>query len=258
MESNARVLAGETIGTALLIIGGVGTAVLSAGIGTIGIALAFGLAMIVAAVVVGHASGAHLNPAVTLAMVLARKTKPAQLPFYLLGQVLGATIGGLAVWGIASGVDGFSATNNFFTNGWDRFSPGGYGIGAVIVVEIVFTAIWVAVVLSTEHQGVSPTASVVSVGGVVALLHLATLSIDNGGLNPVRSIATAIFGGTDALTQLWVFIVFPLVGSVIGTLVWLAVDDARLEGTMLANPTLVRARDLADRAADSVIDAIDD
>lgn len=258
MESNARILAGETIGTAILILGGVGAAVLGTGIGTLGIAVAFGLAVMVAAAVAGHASGAHVNPAVSIAMVLARKTPTAALPFYLLGQLLGALIGAAAVWGIASGVDGWRSSGQFFANGWDELSPGGYGFGAAVVVEIVFTALWVAVVLSTEHRSVRPGVSLVSVGGTLALVHLVTVPVDNTGLNPARSIATAIFARGDALGQLWLFVLAPLVGAIVGTLVWLAVDDERLEGTLLFNPALAQARDLADRAVDEVVEEIED
>lgn len=258
MESNARILAGETIATAIFVLGGLGAAVLGTGIGTLGIAIAFGLAVMVAAVVAGHASGAHVNPAVSIAMVLSRKTPGAALPFYLLGQLIGATIGAVAVWGIASGVDGWSARDDFFANGWDRLSPGGYGFGAVVVVEIVFTALWVAVVLSTEHRNVRPGVSVATVGATVALVHLVTIPIDNTGLNPFRSFATAIFARGDALGQLWLFLLAPIVGAIVGTLVWLAVDDARLESTMLFNPALAQARDLADRAVDEVVDEIED
>lgn len=258
MESNARILAAETIGTALLMLGGLGAAILGDGIGTLGIALAFGLSMIVAVVVIGHASEAHLNPAVSVAMVLARKTPGRALPFYLLGQFLGAALGALGVWGIASGIESFDATNAFFQNGWDRFSPGGYSIGAILVVEIVFSAIWVMAVLASDHRDVSPTASVLAVGATVTLLHLVTIPIDNTGLNPARSLATAIFAGGDALTQLWAFVLCPLVGAVVGVLVWLSVDDARLEGTMLFHPGLAQARDLADHVVDEVVEEIEE
>jgi aquaporin Z len=227
VENNARILAGETIASAIFVLGGLGAAVLGTGIGTLGIALAFGLAVMVGAVVSGHASGAHVNPAVSVAMVMARKTPSAALPFYLLGQLVGSTIGALGVWGIASGVDGWSAKNNFFANGWDKLS-------------------------------VRPVVSVVSVGMVVALVHLVTLPIDNTGLNPFRSFATALFSRGDALTQLWVFLLAPLLGAVIGTLVWLAVDDEKLEGTMLFNAPLAQARDIADGAVDNVVEAVED
>ncbi len=187
--TDARILAAETIGTAILVVGGLGAGVLGDGIGSLGIAIAFGLALIVAVVAVGHASGAHVNPAVSVAMVLAGRTRPKALPFYLIGQLLGAVLGGLAVWGIASGIDGFDATNNFRQNGWGDFSPGGYGIGAVIVVELLFTALWVLAVLSTEHRQVSAGTAVLAVGLTVTLAHLVTLPIDNTGINPVRSIA---------------------------------------------------------------------
>jgi len=258
VESNARILAGETVATAIFILGGLGAAILGTGIGTLGVAVAFGLAVMVAIVVAGHASGAHVNPAVSFAMVMAGKTPGRALPFYLLGQLLGALIGALGIWGIASGVDGWSARDNFFANGWDKLSPGGYGFGAAVVVEIVFSALWIAVVLSTEHRNVRPVTSVLAVGSVVALIHLVTIPVDNTGLNPFRSFATAIFSRGDALGQLWLFLLAPLVGAVIGTFVWLAVDDERLEGTLLFNPALARARDLADRAVDEVVDEIEE
>jgi aquaporin Z len=258
VETNARILAAETIGTTILVLGGVGAAVLAPGIGPIGVAVAAGLSIMVAAIIVGHVSGAHLNPAVSIALVFARKVPGTALPFYLLGQLLGALIGALGVWGIGSGLDGFSSKNAFAQNGWGSHSPGGFGIGSVIVVEIVFTAIWVAVVLATEHDDVNPGIELAALGTVVAALHLVTGSIDNTGLNPVRALATAIFAGTDALGQVWLFILAPVVGAIVGVLVWLAMDDTRLEGTMLFNPALAQARDLADHALDEVVEEIED
>ncbi len=255
--TSARILAAETIGTAIVVIGVLGVGVLAEGIGPLGVAVGAGLSVIAAIVVVGHVSGAHVNPAVSLAMAVAGKIRASSLVFYWIGQILGAALGSLAVWGVASGVKGFEAKNHFFQNGWGSFSPGGYGLGAVIAVELVFSVLWVVAVLSTEHRDVAPGTSVLAVGLTVTLAHLVTLTVDNTGINPARSFAAALFAGSDAWGQLWVFILAPLVAAVIGVFVWLAVDEATLESTPMFNPALAQARDIADRVVDEAVEGIE-
>jgi aquaporin Z len=229
-----KILVAELIGTMILVIGGPGAAVLSGkSIGQHGIALAFGLALLVAVYAIGPVSGCHINPAVTVGLWLMRKTDGVKVPYYLVGQFLGAAVGGLVVFGIANDLDGFDAKNNFAANGWGDFSPGGYGFAAMVIVEILLTAFLVFVVLSTTHRSFPAAQSGIVIGLTLTLIHLVSIPVDNTSVNPARSFATAIFAGSDAMKQLWAFIVFPIVGAFVGVLAWVAVDDAKLEDTVL-------------------------
>jgi aquaporin Z len=135
--------------------------------------------------------------------------------------------GGPAHFAIASGVDGFDATNNFAQNGWGEHSPGGYDLAAAVVVEIAFTALLVFVVASTSHSKFPAAGSGIAIGLTLGLIHLATIPVDNTSVNPARSFASALFAGADAWEQLWAFIVFPLVGGVIGAGLWWLVREPR-------------------------------
>ena len=139
------------------------------------------------------------------------------------------------IYAIANNIDGFSSKNNFAQNGWGQYSPGGYGIVAAMFVEVVFTALLVYVVLSTEHSASRVGFAGVAAGLTYALIHLVTIPVDNTSVNPARSFGTALFAGTNALSQLWLFIVFPLVGGAVGASIWLMIDEARLEDTMFAD-----------------------
>lgn len=258
VQTNSRILAAEAVGTAVLVIGGIGSAVLGTGIGTLGVALAFGLSLVVMGYTIGHISGCHVNPAVTLAMLITRKIPAGSAVFYFLGQVIGAAIGSCVVFGIASGLDDFDSFGYFAQNGWGDWSPGGYGLGSTIVVEIVFTALLVVVALSIGHRHFAAGAGGLTIGLTYAVIHLVTIPVDNTGVNPARSLAAAIFSDSDAWLQLWAFILFPLVGAIVGVFVWLMIDDTRLEETMAFNPALAQARDIATNAVDEVVDGIED
>ncbi len=260
MTSNSRVLGAEAMATAVLMIGGLGAAVLGkeSAIGLLGIALAWGLSLVAVSHAIGNISGCHVNPAVTLAMVLTRKITPARAVFYILGQIIGAMIGALVVWGIASGVDGWSARHNFSANGWGKWSPGGFGLGSVMMIEIILAAIWVFVVLCTAGRAFSPGARGLSVGLVLIVVNLVSSRVDRASANPVRSLASAVFSGGDALKQLWGFIVFPLVGAAVGVVAWLAVDSATLEETMLDSDVTRKIRDIADGVSDRAVGLVED
>lgn len=258
VQNNSRILAAEAVGTAVLVIGGIGSAVIGTGIGSLGVALAFGLSLVVLGYTIGHISGCHVNPAVTLAMLITRKIPTGSAAFYFLGQLIGAVVGACVVFGIASGVDDFDSFGYFAQNGWGEWSPGGYGLGATIVVEIVFTALLVVVALSIGHRHFAAGAGGLTVGLTYAVIHLVTIPVDHTGVNPARSFAAALFAGGDAWIQLWAFILFPLVGAIIGVFVWLMLDDTRLEATMAFVPALAQARDLATSAVDEVVDGIED
>jgi aquaporin Z len=231
-----RVFVAELIGTTVLMVGGPGTAILATGaffptgsVGVLGVALAFGFSLLVMAYAIGNLSGCHINPAVTVGLLVARKVRPEAVPFYLGGQFTGALLGGLLLWVIAAGGPGsFDASpETFAVNGWGSLSPGGFGFGAMVVVEILMTAILVFVVLSTVHRRFAPAASGLAVGMALTLIHLISIPVDNTSVNPARSFGVAVFAGGDALEQLWAFFVFPVVGAAVGALAWWAVDDSR-------------------------------
>lgn len=260
MNNDARILGAETLGTAVLLIGGPGSAILAAEyIGVLGVSLAFGFSLLIMAYVIGPVSGCHINPAVTLGLLLARKIRMAHAVMAWIGQLIGAVIGGFIIWGIASGVDGWER-GSFAANGWAQLSPGGYGLGSTIIVEVIFTALLVLVVLATTSKGFSPGMGGLTAGLTLALIHLVTIPVDNTSVNPARSLGTAIFAewDTDAVQQLWAFILFPLVGAVLGVFLWLMIDDARLESTELFLPGVAQARDIADRMIDEVVEEIDE
>jgi aquaporin Z len=214
-----RTYAAEAIGTMLLMLIGPGTAILASDkMGTLGVALAFGIALLIMAYAIGHVSGCHINPAVTLSFLLAKKIDNRTAAFYMAAQVVGAIVGGALLYLITSGGDN-DKTGVFASNGWgeETMGPGFvFGLGAVIVVEIVFTAILVFVVLSTTTNGYPFGFAGLAVGFTLAGIHLATIPVDNTSVNPARSIGAAVFAGSDHLEQLWVFIVFPLIGGAVG------------------------------------------
>jgi aquaporin Z len=217
---NVRILSAEALGTFVLMVGGVGSAVIAGGdIGFHGVAIAFGFSLLIMAYAIGPISGCHINPAVTLGMVMAGKTKTADAPAYIVGQLIGAAIGGLVVYGIANGVDGFDATNNFAANGFDDFSPGGYNLFSAAIVEIFLTALLVIVVVGTTRTDFIPGFGPIAAGLTLALIHLISIPVDNTSVNPARSFGAALFAGSDALEQLWAFIVFPLIGGALGVMV---------------------------------------
>jgi aquaporin Z len=253
IQSYSPIVAAEFVGTAVLVMAGPGAAILSPELGHLGVALSFGFALLIMAYVIGPISGCHINPAVTLGMLLARKIRPRQAVFSWIAQVLGGVFGAAVIYGIASGRDGWER-GGFASNGWDR--DGFSGLGSTIVVEIVFTALLVFVVLSTTGRRFAPGFGGLAAGLTLTVIHLVTIPVDNTSVNPARSIATAIFGDAspNALGQLWAFIVFPLIGAVVGVFVWLLVDEATLEATMLDTDALRATRDVLDDAIDEVVE----
>jgi aquaporin Z len=258
--SSARILAAEAVGTAILMLGGPGSAVLAGKeIGALGVSLAFGFSLLVAAYAIGPVSGCHINPAVTAGLAMARKLDVRLVPAYVIGQLVGAAVGGGFVLAIANGLDGFSASDSgFATNGWGDRSPSGYNFAAMMTVEIIFTGLLVFTVLCTTGKRFTAAAGGLTVGLVLALIHLVTIPVDNTSVNPARSIGAVLWSGNgDAWTQIWAFVVFPLIGAVIGVLVWLLVDDARLEDSMLDSGAARAARDRAGQVGGHVASAAD-
>jgi aquaporin Z len=228
MKSSKLFLA-EALGTFILMLGGPGTAVLVPGFEgkVLLVALAFGLSLLVAAYAIGPVSGCHINPAITIGMVAAKKLQPALAPIYIVGQITGAALGGLAIWGIANGGPGdFDASpSNFAVNGWANLSPAGFNFSAMLIVELVLTAILMYVVLSTTHAKFSAGFGGLTAGMTLALIHMISIPVDNTSVNPARSFGVAIFAGGDAMEQLWAFIVFPIIGAIIGTVVYRVIND---------------------------------
>lgn len=221
MQLNVRILVAELIGTMVLVLVGPGSAILAADkIGVLGVSLAFGFALLIMAYAIGPVSGCHINPAVTLGMMLARRVDRALVPFYVVGQVVGGLLGGLLLWIVTAGDEARDATGVFAANGWGDTIGSSFGLGSTIVVEIVFSALLVLVVLSTTVRSFAPGFGGLAAGVTLAAIHLATIPVDNTSVNPARSIAVAPFSGGDALAQLWAFIVFPLVGAVVGLVIW--------------------------------------
>jgi aquaporin Z len=225
VDQNLRIFSAEVVGTAVLMIIGPGSAILAAdAIGVLGVSIAFGLALLAMAYTIGHVSGCHINPAVTLGFLVAKKITPTHAVYAWVAQFVGAALGGLLIFAISSGGD-TDNTGVFAANGWGDVLGTPYGLGAVILVEIVFTALLVFVVLSTTAKGYPAGFGGIVAGLTLAMIHLATIPVDNTSVNPARSFGAAIFAGSDHLAQLWAFIVFPLIGGVVGFAVWKLVQD---------------------------------
>jgi aquaporin Z len=241
MNDRLRIGLAEAIGTMILVVGGPGTAILATGhftgslntVGILGVALAFGLSLLVAAYAIGSISGCHINPAVTLGLWVIGKTKSMDLPFYIVGQVVGGIVGASVIYVIANAtrVASKTATNlgsfsakstGFASNGYGIHSPGGFPLPVVILAEIFFTAVFVFVIASTSRKSMPVGQTGLTVGLTLTVIHLISIPIDNTSVNPARSLSTAIFQGSWALDQLWVFIVFPIVGGILGAGIWRA------------------------------------
>ncbi|MBD8611509.1 aquaporin Z [Frigoribacterium sp. CFBP 13729] len=226
-SSGAR-YASEALGAFLLVLGGVGTAVLASsfpddgnavGVGFLGVALAFGLSVMGGIYAVGHISGGHFNPAVTVGFAIAGRTEWRHVPGYVVAQVVGGLAGaGVVAAVVADGPSGaFAAAreSGFASNGFGAHSPGGYGLGAVLLIEVVLTAVFVGVILSVTAKKEYAALAPVAIGLTLTLIHLVSIPVSNTSVNPARSIAAAVVAGPDALGQVWAFIVAPLAGAVV-------------------------------------------
>lgn len=214
-------LAAEFFGTFWLVLAGVGSAVLAAGvpdvgIGYAGVALAFGLAVLTMAYAVGHASGGHFNPAVTLGLAVARRFGWRDVLPYLGTQLAAAVVASLVLLLIANGVDGFSAAESGFgTNGYGDRSPGGYSLLAVLVTEVVLTAMFLYVILGATDTRAPKGFAPIAIGLALTVIHLMSIPVSNTSVNPARSTGPALFAGIDAVEQLWAFWLAPVLGAMI-------------------------------------------
>ena len=211
-------LGAEGLGTFILVLGGCGTAVLAGeNVGNLGIAFAFGLTVLTGAYAFGHVSGGHFNPAVTLGLVAAKRFELREAWGYMTSQIVGATLAGAVLLAIASGRDGFSAEGSgFATNGYGERSPGGYSLLAVLITEIVLTAFFLYVILGASHKRAAVGFSGIAIGLSLTLIHLVSIPVSNTSVNPARSLGVAFFSGNwDAMQQVWLFILAPVIGAVI-------------------------------------------
>jgi aquaporin Z len=217
--------AAEFFGTFWLVFGGCGAAVLAAafpavGIGFAGVALAFGLTVLTMAFAIGHISGCHLNPAVSVGLVAGKRFPASDLPAYVIAQVLGAIAGAGVLYIIASGTIGFDIRNGFALNGYGDHSPGGYSLLAGVVAEVVLTAFFLIVIMGATDDRAPKGFAPVAIGLCLTLIHLVGIPVTNLSVNPARSTGPAVFAGGWALQQLWMFWVAPLVGGIIGGLIY--------------------------------------
>ena len=212
-----RKLGAEVLGTFWLVLGGCGTAVLAGnGVGTLGISFAFGLTVLTGAFALGHISGGHFNPAVTLGLVAGRRFPAADAPSYIAAQVIGALLAATTLFGIASGIDGFDRADGFAANGFDDLSPGGYNLLSAAVIEVVLTAVFLVVIMGATHPKAPTGIAPIAIGLALTLIHLISIPITNTSVNPARSTGVALFTGGPALAQLWFFWVVPIIGGIIG------------------------------------------
>jgi aquaporin Z len=235
-----RKLGAEVLGTFWLVLGGCGTAVLAgSGVGTLGISFAFGLTVLTGAYALGHVSGGHFNPAVTLVLVAGRRFPAADAPAYIAAQVVGALVAATAIFGIASGIDGFDAGDGFAANGFDDLSPGGYNLAACLIAEVVLTAVFLLVIMGATRVGSPAGTAPIAIGLALTLIHLISIPVTNTSVNPARSTSQAVFAGGDYIPQLWLFWVAPILGGVLGALTYraiLGVPEEDLDAPVSGDP----------------------
>jgi aquaporin Z len=205
-------LGAEALGTFWLVLGGCGTVVLAGEVDRVAVALAFGLTVLTGAYALGHISGAHFNPAVTIGLATAKRFDWRDVPGYVAAQVVGATVAGAVLLVVANGIDGFDNDGGMATNG---YGDGGYSLWAVMIGEVVFTAMFLYVILGATSRRASPAFAGLTIGLCLTLIHLVMIPVDGTSVNPARSLGVAWFGGGDALQQVWVFLLAPLVGAAI-------------------------------------------
>jgi len=215
----------EFVGTFWLVLGGCGSAVLAAGfpevgIGWVGVAFAFGLTVLTMAFAIGHISGCHLNPAVTIGLWYGGRFEAGQIIPYIIAQVLGGLAAGGILYVIASGQPGFDLAGGFASNGYGEHSPGGYSLLAASVTEVVMTMMFLIVILGATDKRAPAALAPIAIGLCLTLIHLITIPVTNTSVNPARSTGVALFAGGWAIQQLWLFWVAPVAGGILGAIVY--------------------------------------
>ncbi len=218
----------EFVGTFWLVLGGCGSAVLAAGfpevgIGLHGVSLAFGLTVLTMAYAIGHVSGCHLNPAVSIGLWAGGRFPAAQLVPYIASQVLGAVAAGGVLYLIASGQSGFDLAAGFASNGYGEHSPGGYGLRSAFVTEVVMTMMFLVIILGATDERAPKGFAPIAIGLGLTLIHLISIPVTNTSVNPARSTGVALFVGGWAVSQLWLFWIAPILGGIAGALVYRAI-----------------------------------
>lgn len=224
MHTSVQKWSAEFIGTLWLTLGGCGSAVLAAafpeiGIGLVGVSLAFGLTVVTGAYALGPISGGHFNPAVSVGLAMGGRFAWAELPGYVIAQVLGAVVGGGILYVIATGKAG-ADLGGFATNGFGAHSPGGYDLSAAVLTEVVMTALFLVVILGATAQRAAAGFAGLAIGLCLTLIHLISIPVTNTSVNPARSTGVAVFGPDIAMDQLWLFWVAPIVGAIIGAVIY--------------------------------------
>lgn len=238
----AAKLGAEFLGTFWLVFGGCGSAVLAAkflsadagtdtqvqlGIGFVGVSLAFGLTVLTGAYAFGHVSGGHFNPAVTIGLAIAKRFEWRGVLPYIVTQIVAASFAALILFIVASGKDGFSAVESgFASNGFGDRSPGGYGLLAALVVEVVLTAVFLYVILGATDDRAPKGFAPIAIGLALTLIHLVSIPVTNTSVNPARSLGVAWFAGGAALSQVWLFILAPILGAAIAGVTYSAITGA--------------------------------
>ncbi|MEH6635614.1 MAG: aquaporin Z [Halioglobus sp.] len=229
--SMSKKLGAEFIGTFWLVLGGCGSAVLAAGfpglgIGFLGVALAFGLTVLTMAFAIGHISGCHLNPAVSVGLMVGGRFSSGELLPYIVAQVLGGIAGAAVLYLIASGQAGFE-TGGFASNGYGEHSPGGYSLTSALVTEVVMTFMFLIIILGATDERAPAGLAPIAIGLGLTLIHLISIPVTNTSVNPARSTGVALFEGGWAISQLWLFWVAPIIGAALAGIVykWLGSED---------------------------------
>jgi aquaporin Z len=215
----------EFLGTFWLVLGGCGSAVLAAafpnvGIGLLGVSLAFGLTVLTMAFAIGHISGCHLNPAVSVGLWAGGRFPANKLAPYIIAQVLGAIAAGGVLYVIASGAEGFDVSKGFASNGYGAHSPGGYSLTAALVCEVVMTMFFLIVILGATDKRAPAGFAPIAIGLALTLIHLISIPVTNTSVNPARSTGVALYVGDWAIAELWLFWLAPIVGAVIGAIAY--------------------------------------
>ncbi|HEV3112564.1 MAG TPA: aquaporin Z [Candidatus Binataceae bacterium] len=221
----SRRMTAEFIGTFWLVLGGCGSAVLAAGfpktgIGFMGVALAFGLTLLTMAYAIGHISGCHINPAVSVGLWAGGRFPGSEVIPYIIAQVIGAVVAAAVLYGIASGAAGFDLSNGFASNGYGAHSPGGYGLPSAALCEVVMTMMFLFVIMGATDKRVPAGFAPIPIGLVLTLIHLISIPVTNTSVNPARSTGPALFVGGWAIHQLWLFWLAPILGAAIGGILY--------------------------------------